>query len=324
MRRSGKGKSLRKIQWAILAASFALVLACNTPNDHGRKAQAKPMTYQDTVEVSRDTKLGTAHAYIAIPLSGYDEVWLFFHGAGAVDASIIDIPKGFIAQGRRPPAIVAVTFGAKWTLTAETEKRTFSADGVFWDEVLPLIDECLGKEAKRVGIGYSQGGFNLLSLFADRPDYWSALVLINAAIAEISPADDQAAVDAYVAKARAYTLKQRIFSLFGAPLDHNIRIILKAWGEVSESADVWSRVAPIGRIERLPGRTAIDMPILIACDKSDTFGFAEGNRRLAELFGSDPKLRTVFFRGGHGDIPTSAIRDFFSAEAGLAVKPDRR
>lgn len=312
-----------RLAWAtFLCALFSLSCGRSPVRSTG-PGSARP-AFGKTDTIVRETEMGTARIFFALPESGYDEVWFYFHGAGAVDASVVEKVERLAGRGGRAPAIVALTFGPRWTLTGPTEKRAFSATEVFWKEILPLVNERVEARARRVGIGYSQGGFNLLSLFADRPDFWDALVLINAAVAELSPASDDAAVKAYVARTRAYTPSQRLKSVFGFPLDRNIRVILEAWGAVSRSAEAWDRVEPIGRIASMPGRASLALPVLIACGRSDQFGFHEGSRRLAELLSADPNLRTDFYAGHHEDMPEAAVRDFLSWEAGVAAKGGRR
>jgi len=274
------------------------------------------MAYKETLSLSRATAMGTARIYIALPKSGFDEVWFYFHGAGEIDASCVELPMSFIRNGRAAlPAIVAVTFGPKWFLVDSTEKRRYSSSKIFWEEILPLIRSETGTTARCVGIGYSMGGFNLLSLFADRPSFWSSLVFVSPAIAELSPASDAGAVADYVARTKAYTPKQRLMAILGARLDNNIRVILDAWGEVTQSSETWARIAPLPRVASLPGISTLGLPILITCGVSDEYGFFEGSRKLASILGEDARLRTYYYKGRHGDIPTAEIAAFLGTKS---------
>jgi hypothetical protein len=302
----------RRIIGIILLFS-TLLASCTGQTARGRRPEEASMAYKETLSLSRATAMGTAQIYIALPKSGFDEVWFYFHGAGAIDASGIRLPESFIQNGRTVlPAIVAVTFGPRWFLVDSTEKRAYSSSRIFWEEILPLVQREAGTAARHVGIGYSMGGFNLLSLFADRPSFWSSLVFVNPALAELSPVSDQAAVDGYVARTKAYTPRQRLMSILGARLDNNIRVILDAWGEVTQSSEDWVRISPLSRIASMPGISSLDQPILITCGLSDEYGFLEGSRKLAFALGEDKRLRTYYYKGSHSDIPTTEVAAFLA------------
>lgn len=271
------------------------------------------MGYRDTQVLELGTELGPAIVYLALPDAPFEELWIFFHGSGKADASLIDLVRRFLPEGRPLPAIAVPSFGSQWNLTDRSDVRPFSSSAIFWNRILPLIEEGLGRDTRTIGIGYSMGGFNLLSLFADRPDAWDALAFLNPALTGLSPAASQEAVDAYVRRTKAYTAKQWLRSFFGYPLDTNIRAILEARGRlVTMSDEVWKELSPLSRLEAMEGRQGIRVPVLVAYATRDEFGFAEGGARLAELLSDDPALRVRPFRGGHADLPVAAVRDFLA------------
>jgi hypothetical protein len=294
-----------------------LCLSCGADSAPGSEPTHIVTGYRETHVLRLETAMGEAELYIDLPETPWKEVWFYFHGAGAADSARESVAKRFIKVGSGAlPAIVSVTFGPTWFLVGPTERQPFSSSAIFWEQVLPLALRETGTSVRYVGIGYSMGGFNLLSLFADRPSFWDALVLINPAIADLSPNSSRSDLDKYVARTRSYTFKQGILALFGVPRDQNIRIIIDAWRGITRSEEVWSRVSPLRRIAALPGRGGLSLPILIACGVTDEFGFAEGSRLLAGMLAKDPALETLSRPGGHLDIPWREGGEFLARTGG--------
>lgn len=302
----------------LLAGSLALASCAKIPEKEVKAPVEPPVRtdlhYQKTLTLTRETALGPATIYLALPEEGAQELWLYFHGAGTLQSSSVEQIRQFIPAGMAAPALAAVTFGDLWNLTDETEVHAFSSLELFWNDIVPLIEERTGSSVRKVGIGYSMGGFNLLSLFVDRPGYFDALVFMNPALDGLSPSADQKTVDAYVSRTKAYTRDQWIHSFFGGPrLDSNIRPILEARGRlVTKSNQRWEEVSPLARLERWEGRKDLQIPIFVAWAQHDIFGFAEGGAKLAELLGADPQLTVHPFDGGHLDLPVDAVAAFFA------------
>jgi hypothetical protein len=311
-RPTGQGKiTLRRLLW-IPSIALSLFASCKKTFQSTDTTQFTDARYARTIEIQQQTEMGMASIYVATPLKGNGEVLYYFHGGRDkdIDASVMEEVRNFIPPEIQAPAIVAVTFGQDWYLTPPTEKRSFSALRIFWDEILPRAEEITGKAVIRIGIGWSMGGFNLASLYADRPDKWDILVFLSPSVSVLSPVSSTDEISDYIRRTKTYSPMHLALSLFGVPLKGSISAILDEQRSITESKEIWASISPLERVHHIDAARKRSIPVLIRCGRSDSFGFFEGSSILASELGAFDKVTEQYFKGGHTMDSPSAVENF--------------
>src|SRR3954462_1418282 len=108
-----------------------------------------------------------------------DDVIYHFHGRN-LDVSIWNDDTYFTSQvqaywqrsSTKPPTVVVVSYGSVWLLTP---KNTQAESGLLDDFIarLPEIESKVGKPSRRILLGESMGGLNVLILGLSRPEMFS-------------------------------------------------------------------------------------------------------------------------------------------------------
>jgi predicted esterase len=290
----------------------ATILSCNE-----RPAQLDWKShYNEPTFHHWPTTRGDAELCIATPKSWNRQTWFFLHGAGGN----IESYKGFVRQILRHrnkdvfPNIIAISIGPKWFLVDHRSDPEINGSTLFWKKMVPAVKQTVPELGKIVALGHSMGGFNALSIFADRPDFWNAVVLVTPAIADLSPYASIGEKEKYVKRTNRRTWKQWMKHwLFNEKkTTEAIDIILENWRQLAKNDKEWRLINPLYRLEETPANT--NTRFFISCGKNDPFGFLEGSSLALKLLkDSGIGVESCFLAGGHMVIPDKKIFQFLDA-----------
>jgi pimeloyl-ACP methyl ester carboxylesterase len=121
-------------------------------------------------------------------------IW-FFHGAGDSERIFEYSPfsrESYVELVGRLGAvdIVTVSYGPIWLLTNVDERSLNPKDAtvdIFRMNIIESLSSLLGLAPRRVAMGHSQGGTNVATICAARPDLWSKCILLNPMLPSCNP-----------------------------------------------------------------------------------------------------------------------------------------
>lgn len=302
----------------ILSVIFCtLTLASCSEEITTSQQETNAMKIPETVyKATLDSPIGQGYMTINKPESWNGDVWIYFHGSyGNIDSwknfyrqaaahrESRDVYTGDISE----PIVISLSFGEQWLLLPtdplEPELKTF-----FYESILPLIRESVPPESRFTGIGYSMGGFNLLSAYGDSPELWNRIILLNPALTTISPFADRQEVIEYH-RSSYLRPSTRIKILLGMEKQYPIEIIFQNERRFIDSGSQWNIVNPVFRFRRYSESESLPKTsFFIACGKNDPYGFILGARQTEEIIrtGTD-SVRTVYHRSGHAYVPYAEL-----------------
>ena len=307
----------------LVAGFLAVSISCHNQSEApGDKVSM--MRVPTTVETfPLESPIGPGLMTISESEDWNGQVWVYFHGS----FGNIDSWKDFyrrVTQYRTTreteqanssgPVIVSLSFGELWLLTP-AERYDGAMTTVFSETVLPLLEDAVPPESRYVGIGYSMGGFNLLAAYADRPDLWSRIVLLNPALTSLSPyADSREIIDYHRSSYLGFAT--RIKLLAGIREEYPIEEILRNERRFIASDAEWSIANPILRFENSSaGVSSTDTSFFLSCGKNDPYGFILGSRRLEDAIRAKTEsIEANYHRAGHSFIPYAELGTFLFDE----------
>ncbi len=240
-------------------------------------------------------------------------VIFYFHGAGGDHLTWIengkDIREAWIKNSINPPIVVGISIGEKWNLTPE--HSNISSDLSFIKtEVFDFIKTEFGPFKQVSGIGISMGGFNLLQVIIDNPNFFDKILLISPAVADLNPYSSEEELIEYVQNSNSLSLKQRIKAfLTGKTPTSNIERILYNWKLLVSNNEQWNNINPF---IQLFNKNNLPDEIVITCGLKDAYGFFDGSKKLFELF-KKKSIDTYLFpikNEAHLIIPPEEILTF--------------
>ena len=192
-----------------------------------------------------------------------------------------------------PPAVVTVSYGSTWLLAPRGEK----ADGGLLDDLmarLPAIESKVGRPRRRLLLGESMGGLNVLVAGLSYPTRFAKVAALCPGVYATSPFASLSTIRASMARTGA-----------------DPRIVVGVWlmarKYVANDAE-WRRIDPLELIRRA-GPT---YPALyVSNGLYDGYGNFEGTERLATL-ARQRGVRTEWhpIYGGHCAIDASSLAAF--------------
>lgn len=198
--------------------------------------------------------------------------------------------------GVRPPTVVTVTYGGVWLLTPKGRKPD---SGLLDDFVkrLPAIEAAVGRPRRRLLLGESMGGLNVLIAGLSYPAHFAKVAALCPGVFVDSPFASLSTIWASMKRTGA---EPKI--VFG--------IWTMARKYVADDAE-WQRVAPLQLIERAGPR----FPALyISNGLYDGYGNFEGSQRLADRArqrGVPTEWRPLY--GGHCAIDAASLAAFLTS-----------
>jgi pimeloyl-ACP methyl ester carboxylesterase len=192
-----------------------------------------------------------------------------------------------------PPTVVTVSYGSTWLLTPKGEK----ADSGLLDDLmtrLPTIEAKVGRPRRRLLMGESMGGLNVLIAGLSYPSRFTKVAALCPGVYASSPF------------ASLYTIRATM-ERTGA----NPKIVFGVWlmarKYVANDAE-WRRISPLDMI----ARAGPDYPALyLSNGLYDAYGNFEGTERLADM-ARQRGVRTEWhpIYGGHCATDASSLAVF--------------
>ena len=235
----------------------------------------------------------------------------FFHGAGGDVFTWLKAYSGFRDEwgkgGSAQPVVVAVSCGPKWIFVPDGDVEETSLLNEFWQEIVPHIESQLQGDVRRYAIGQSMGGYNVLQLALDRPQFFEKMVLFSPAIFNLSLYAEDKEIYAYVKRTGTCSFKQRVkFFLSGMDV-HSLAInkILQSRRVFIPDHKSWEK-ASIFRNARY--KIDPQFPsVFITCGDKDEYGLHEGAKILVDIINEN---------GGHAE--------FYLLDGKHMVRDDKR
>lgn len=199
-------------------------------------------------------------------------------------------------NGDLPPTVVSVSYGSTWLLAPKGEQAD---SGLLEDfmERLPAIERKLGAPRRRLLLGESMGGLNVLVAGLTYPTQFAKVAALCPGVYSLSPFASFA--DMRVAAERT-----------GA----NPKIAYGIWvwaRQYVANDDEWERFSPLALIEQAD---ATYPALYLSNGLYDSYGNFEGTERLAQIAkkrGVETEFRPLY--GGHCSIDTSSLAAFLAS-----------
>lgn len=192
-----------------------------------------------------------------------------------------------------PPTVVDLSYGSTWLLTPKGEK----ADSGLLDDMmarLPSIEAKVGRPRRRLLMGESMGGLNVLIAGLSYPSRFAKIAALCPGVYTISPFASLSTIRA--------TMKRT-----GADPKIIFGVWLMAQNYAANDAE-WRRVSPIDLIGRAgPGYPAL----YLSNGLYDAYGNFEGTERLAKVArrrGVETEWHPIY--GGHCATDVSSLASF--------------
>jgi hypothetical protein len=197
----------------------------------------------------------------------------------------------------KPPTVVVVSYGPVWLLTP---KNSQVENGLLDDFIaqIPEIESKVGKPNRRILLGESMGGLNVLILGLSQPEMFSKIASLCPGVYLESPFSD-------------YSTQRAGMKRTGADPKIIYGVTQLAKKYVSNNEE-WSAINPISLI----GQADQSYPELyLSCGLYDKYGNFEGTEALANLAirkGVKTKWHPIY--GGHCAIDIASLADFLSSD----------
>lgn len=222
-----------------------------------------------------DAPIKGRYCIFRTPGSNSHDVIHFFHGSGSDEMGWLS-DRGFTAynlmhawykMGVEAPVVVAVSFGASWSLSDSNTGINANYYSKYVNEVLPFVEGKLGFSVKRrMAMGWSMGGGNAAQLLLRAPKLFERVALLCPAIVDIAPTDPNAV---------AY-----LRSVNGAESSKAISFVDKM-SQKFPDMESWLNFSPLDLGQKL--LNAQSPKTLIAIGDKDEWGFFRPTQSFAKL-----------------------------------------
>ncbi|MFM5948497.1 MAG: alpha/beta hydrolase-fold protein [Novosphingobium sp.] len=195
-----------------------------------------------------------------------------------------------------PPMVVTVSYGPTWLLTPKGKQED---SGLLDDFIarLPQIEGKIGIPRRRILLGESMGGLNVLIAGLTHHEHFAKIASLCPGVYGISPF-------ASLSEMRA-TLQRT-----GADPKIGFGVWMLARRYVADDAE-WRRISPIDLINRADGTYP---PLYLSNGLYDAYGNFEGTQRLAAIAaekGNPVEWHPLY--GGHCAIDTASLARFLAS-----------
>lgn len=197
------------------------------------------------------------------------------------------------AQGATAPTVVTLSYGRTWLLTPKGGK----ADSGLLDDMmrrLPAIEARIGQPRRRMLLGESMGGLNVLVAGLSHPSEFAKVAALCPGVYVDSPF---ASLPTLAAALRRTGANPKI--AFG------VRTLARTY--VADEAE-WRRVSPLALIDQATPRYP---KLYLSCGLYDAYGNFEGTERLARAareHGVETEWTPLY--GGHCATDVNSVADF--------------
>ncbi|HEY0049531.1 MAG TPA: alpha/beta hydrolase-fold protein, partial [Pyrinomonadaceae bacterium] len=233
-----------------------------------------------------------------------DDVIYHLHGRN-LDASVWNDDTYFTSQLQafwqrlsiKPPTVVVVSYGPVWLLTPKNSREE---SGLLDDFInrLPEIESKIGKPKRRILLGESMGGLNVLIAGLSRPEMFSKVASLCPGVYLESPLSDYSTMRAGIKRTGA-----------DPKIIYGVTQLAKRYVSSSEE---WKAISPISLIERADQNYP---ELYLSCGLYDRYGNFEGTEALADI-ALKKGVKTVWhpLYGGHCAIDIASLAGFLVAD----------
>lgn len=196
-------------------------------------------------------------------------------------------------NAQRPPKVVSISYGDTWLLTPEGALEDSGLLEEF-DQLIAKVESRIAKPKRRLLLGESMGGLNVLVAGFSRSDSFAKVASLCPGVYINSPFDP---LGEQVAGLRRTGADPK--TVFG--------VAMLARKYVADDRE-WARVSPLKLIDQVdPG----ELDLYLSNGLYDKFGNFEGSKRLAEV-ASVKGMRTEWhpLYGGHCSIDVRSVSAF--------------
>jgi len=233
-----------------------------------------------------------------------DDVIYHLHGRN-LDASVWNDDTYFTSQVQafwqrlsiKPPTVVVVSYGPVWLLTP---KNSQEESGLLDDFInrLPEIESKLGKPKRRILLGESMGGLNVLIAGLNRPEMFSKVASLCPGVYLDSPFSDYSTLRAAIKRTGA-----------DPKIIYGVTQLAKRYVSNNEE---WNAISPISLIERADQNYP---ELYLSCGLYDNYGNFEGTEALADTaLKKGVKTSWHPLYGGHCAIDIASLANFLVAD----------
>lgn len=198
---------------------------------------------------------------------------------------------------KKYPTVVTVSFGPVWLLTEKGSAKDSGLIDSFFSEVIPGIEEKLGRPRQRFIMGVSMGGLNSLVAAFAQPKMFNRIVSLCPPVYEMSPYSGWRKMMSF-----AYQTGAQPQSLFTA----------MALGRYYfASTQEWLNFSPLEQVRAV--RFKPRQHIYISAGLRDEFGLFKGVQRLVHhLENSGGIVHWKPFSGKHCSVDIESLGRFLS------------
>jgi len=198
--------------------------------------------------------------------------------------------------GVKPPTIVVISYGSVWLLTP---KNSTAESGLLDDFItrLPEIESKVGKPKRRILLGESMGGLNVLIAGLNHPETFSKIASLCPGVYVDSPFSD-------------FSTKREMLKRTGADPKVVFGVTQLTKKYVSNNEE-WNAISPISLIQNANENYP---ELYLSCGLYDNFGNFEGTENLANLaIKKDVKTLWHPIYGGHCATDIASLADFLAS-----------
>lgn len=232
-----------------------------------------------------------------------NDIIYHLHGRN-LDDSIWNDDTYFTAQiqaywqksGVKPPTVVVVSYGNVWLLAP---KNSTAESGLLDDFIarLPEIESKVGKPKRRILLGESMGGLNVLIAGLSHPETFSKIASLCPGVYVDTPFSD-------------FSAKREMLKRTGADPKVVFGVTQMAKKYVSDN-DEWNAISPLSLIQNANEKYP---ELYLSCGLYDNFGNFEGTETLANTAikkGVKTNWHPIY--GGHCATDIASLADFLAA-----------
>jgi S-formylglutathione hydrolase FrmB len=199
-------------------------------------------------------------------------------------------------SGPTPPTVVTISYGPTWLLVPKGKTQDSGLLDDFMAK-LPEIDAKTGTPKRRILLGESMGGLNVLIAGLSHPERFAKIASLCPGVYSTSPFDSFSAI-------------KNALERTGADPKIGFGVWLMAKKYVADQSE-WRRISPLSLIERASQRYPA---MYLSNGIYDAYGNFEGTQRLAnEAAKRGVRVEWHPLYGGHCAIDTSSLARFLAS-----------
>lgn len=242
------------------------------------------------------------------------DVLFHFHGSGGSEQLWKEryypeqLREYWKSHGLKQPIVVSISFGPIWLVS---EKNSSDVSGILEmlrDEIIPAIEKKHGLSGRRLALGESMGGFNVLQLAMKTKLFSRAAILCAPVTDTIHPFSSEKEISQFVMN----TYAGKYYSN-GYPdlVPQRVKSSLELAKAFFPTLEEWNRANPFNLV--LSSDTRSLPEFYFAAGMIDEYALYEGNEKLTQFLRSrNAKVEWRPQWGGHCVIDIPSLGEFLA------------